>query len=166
MNRMVSLRDMLAQQVQGLFNAEKLTLGELRNMGQRATSPELRGIIGRQMSECELHIIRLEMVFKHLGISPSHEIPAGVKGLIHEGNMLAAVCTDPLVLDAGLIRSLQYIHHYKIAGYGTAAAYSNALEEWDVQELMQESVVGEKELDRELTKLAVERVNKNALIPL
>lgn len=166
MNKVVSLRDMLEQQVQGLFNAEKLTLSELRNMKQRVSSPALRNVIGWQMNECELHIIRLEMVFRYLRITPSNEIPEGVKGLVHEANMLAAVCTDPQVLDAGLIRSLQYIHHYKIVGYGTAAAYAGTLEEWDVQGLMQESVEGEKELDRELSKLAIEQVNRSAHLPI
>lgn len=162
MNRIVTFRDLLEQQVNDLYNAERTTEEALDNLARKAHSDDLHRIINKQQRATREHLHRLEKVFRNWGIRTSGERPATIEGLVRDTMRLADKISDPELRDASIIRSLQCLNHYKVASYGTLAAYCSTLGEMEARNLFHESSVAEKEIDRELSDLAIRKVNDKA----
>ncbi len=69
---------------------------------------------------------------------------------------------DPDVLDAGLIASAQRVEHYEIAVYGTLSTFARRIGQDKAAELFEETLGEEKNADRKLSDIAVNRVNDKA----
>ena len=70
----------------------------------------------------------------------------------------------PEVLDVSLIAAAQRVGHYEIAAYGTLTAYAKLLGDRKSAELLDKTLKEEKETDRKLTRLAVERADPGASV--
>jgi len=95
-------------------------------------------------------------------MEPKGEICRGMQGTIQEGEEIINLIDDPELMDATIVMVVQRVGHYKIAGYGTAAAYAQEL---GYQETAQELVAinaKEYEADSILTELAESRINEEA----
>jgi ferritin-like metal-binding protein YciE len=75
-------------------------------------------------------------------------------------------CTDPEVRDACLLEGIQQINHYKICGYGTAAAYATTLDLENESRMFREAEINEKQIDDRLSQLAEHEVNRLARAPI
>ena len=87
---------------------------------------------------------------------------AGIAGIIEEGSDVLQEDMEASVLDACLIASGQRAEHYEMAAYGTAIAWSEALELGDVAQLLRETLEEEKAADKKLTTLAESGINEAA----
>jgi len=67
------------------------------------------------------------------------------------------------VRDAAIVASIQRIVHYKIAGYGTIAAYAKALGRTDEAAHFAQLADRDKSIDAELTELAKKTLNPVAV---
>ena len=74
---------------------------------------------------------------------------------------MARVCA-PTLRDAAIVASLQRIIHYKIAGYGTIAAYAKSLGRTEEAAHFSELASRDKAVDAELTRLAKGTLNPDA----
>lgn len=81
--------------------------------------------------------------------------------LLSETEKMARVCAAVL-RDAAVVASLQRIIHYKIAGYGTIAAYAKSLERTEEAAHFAELASRDKAIDAELTRLAKSVLNPEA----
>lgn len=162
MNRINNLRELLTQQVNDLYNAERTTEEALNNLSRKSNSDELHRIINKQQRVARENLHRLEKVFRNLGIRTSGERPAAIEGLVRDTMRLVEKIGEPGLRDAAIIRSLQCFNHYKMANYGTMAAYCNTLGEMEARNLFHDSTIAEKEIDHELSDLAVRKVNEQA----
>ena len=80
------------------------------------------------LEETEGQVTRLERVFELLEEKPRGKHCAGIAGIIEEGSDVLKEDMEGSVLDACLIASGQRAEHYEMAAYGTAIAWSEALE--------------------------------------
>ena len=62
-------------------------------------------------------------------------------------------------LDAGLIAAAQAVEHYEIARYGALRSWAELAALDDAADLLDETLLEEKETDELLTRLAEEQVN-------
>lgn len=85
-----------------------------------------------------------------------------MQGLLEEGAEVMSETADPDVRAAALIAAVQRVGHYEIAAYGTARTYARQLGFDRHAELLQRTLDEEGETDRRLTRLAVNRVNRDA----
>ena len=67
------------------------------------------------------------------------------------------------VIDAGLIGAAHRVEHYEIAAYGTVRTFANLLGEEEAADLLQETLEEEGETDKQLSELAEDIVNQEAL---
>lgn len=81
--------------------------------------------------------------------------------LLNETEKMARVCA-PSLRDAAVVASLQRIIHYKIAGYGTIAAYAKSLGCTEEAAHFAELASRDKAVDTELTRLAKGTLNPDA----
>lgn len=158
------LKELFKSDLEYLYDAERELVEALPLMSDAAATPELRNAFAEHLERSNTHLGRLEEIFGNLGIDPSGRKSRGIDGLIAEGKELVQKgdSLPPEVLDVSLIAAAQRVGHYEIAAYGTLAAYAKLLGDKKSAELLDKTLEEEKETDRKLTRLAVERADPGA----
>jgi len=157
-----SMNDLLVEQLEDLYDAEKRQCETQSKLADKAKTPELASVFRQQDSIARTHLTRLETAFRELGKEPKGETCDAMKGLIKEVEHVMGAEGDPSVRDAALIASAQRIMHYEMAGYGTVRTFAEEMGHQQIAQLMQESLDDEERFDRQLTDLAKRRINPNA----
>ena len=157
-----SLRKLLVEQMQDLYDAEHRITKALPKMAKAATSPKLKAAFEKHLKETEGQVTRLEKAFEALGEKAKKKTCKAMQGLIEEGEEAITQDADPEVRDAALIASAQRVEHYEMAGYGTVRAFAKILKQSDAQKLFDETLAEEKATDEALTELAESTINVDA----
>lgn len=156
------LDDLLIEQIEDLYDAEKRLCNVLPKMADAASDAQLAEAFRAHHRDTERHVDRLEQVFKLLGKEPSRETCDAMKGLIKEGESMMEAKGSPGVRDAALIAAAQRIEHYEIAGYGSARSFATQLGLSGVATVLQQTLDEEGAADHRLTDIAVRSVNPKA----
>jgi len=157
-----SMNDLLVDQLEDLYDAEKRQCESQTKLADKAKTPELAAMFRQQDQVARTHLTRLESAFSELGMQPKAETCDAMKGLIKEAEHVLGTDGDPTVRDAALIASAQRIKHYDMAGYGVARTFAQQLGHMQIAQLMQQSLDEEKQADQQLTDLAMRRINPEA----
>jgi len=160
--KLESLRDLLVEQLQDLYDAENRITKALPRMSKAATSPALRAAFEKHLAETEGQVTRLEQVFEALGETAKTKTCKAMQGLIAEGEETMSENAEPEVLDAALIAAAQRVEHYEMAGYGTVRSYAKLLKEDAIVRLLEQTLEEEKATDEALTALAESSINVEA----
>ena len=160
--KLESLRDLLVEQLQDLYDAENRITKALPKMAKAATSPALKAAFEKHLRETEGQVKRLEQVFEALGEKAKTKTCKAMQGLIAEGEETMGENAEPEVLDAALIASAQRVEHYEMAGYGTVRSYAKLLKEDAIVGLLEQTLEEEKATDEALTTLAESSINVEA----
>lgn len=165
MDKIRNLHDLFLCVGERLFNSTEYELYHFGNIEKKATSDSLKMLINKQMGKSRKQQNRLRSAFSHLSelrpqnkeaISISDQILKQMLGIIDRSE-------NGSVRDAAIIISMQTLNHSKIAKYGTLASYAIELGQDKVALFMHDCVEEAKALDHELSILAREEINKNAL---
>jgi ferritin-like metal-binding protein YciE len=157
-----TLQDLYVHELKDIYSAEKQILQALPRMAKGASHDEVRQAFEEHHRVTEEQVRRLDTIFEDLGQKPEGQKCKGMEGLIEEGKDMLEEKADPDVRDAGLIAAAQRVEHYEIAAYGTARTYARQLGLDRHVDLLQRSLDEEGETDKRLTKLAENRVNRDA----
>ena len=131
---------------------------------EKAVHPALRRIILDTRQDTQLQKERLAAILQMHGAELEAHTDQAMQAIVSEtSKMLPMLKGDDDLRDAGLIASIQRLKHYEIAVYGTAAALAGQLKLRDDQDVLLESLEEEKLTDVELTALAEQEVNPDAL---
>ena len=160
--KLESLRDLLIEQLQDLYDAEHRITKALPKMEKAATSPELKAAFRKHLGETEGQVERLEQVFEALGEKAKKKTCKAMQGLIAEGEETIQEDAEPEVRDAALIAAAQRVEHYEMAGYGTVRAYAKLLKEAKCVKLLEQTLAEERATDEALTELAESTINLDA----
>ncbi len=161
--KLESLRDLLVEQLQDLYDAESRITKALPKMAKAATSPALKAAFEKHLRETEGQVKRLEQVFEALGETAKTKTCKAMQGLIAEGEETISENAEPEVRDAALIASAQRVEHYEMAGYGTVRSYAKLLKEDACARLLEQTLEEEKATDEALTTLAESTINVEAV---
>ncbi len=159
---MNTLKELLIDELQDLYDAENRLVTALPKMAKAAGNPELREEFAGHLEQTRGHVNRLERAFELLSAQPARKTCPAMKGLIEEGGDAIASKAPPAVRDAQLIGAAQRVEHYEIAAYGTARAFAEVLEEDEVADLLKSTLEEERATDEQLTAVAL-TVNARAL---
>jgi len=162
---LATLHDLYVDELKDLYNAENQMLKALPKMAKAASAPKLAAAFTDHLAETEIHIERLETIFKQLDISPKGKKCKAMEGLLAEGQDLMTQDVDPSVLNAALIATAQRVEHYEMAGYGCVRTFARLLGEEQAADLLQETLDEEGATDKKLTKLAEAVINAKAVSP-
>jgi ferritin-like metal-binding protein YciE len=153
---------MYVTELQELHSVENQLVNALPRMGELAKSTELKDAINQHLDETRSQARRVQEVLRRRGASPREHVDQAMQALVHESEKWAGMLGDPALADAGLIASVQKIEHYKIAAYGTVAAYSGLLGFEDDQRELHAILEEEKAADTKLSGIAKSVVNPRA----
>ncbi|ODU00549.1 MAG: hypothetical protein ABS79_03125 [Planctomycetes bacterium SCN 63-9] len=161
--KLESLRDLLIEQLEDLYDAEHQITKALPKMAEAASEPKLKAAFKKHLKETEGQIERLDQVFEALGQKAKRKTCKAAKGLIAEGDETIKEDAEPAVRDAALIAAAQRVEHYEMAGYGTVCAYAKQLKETAVLKLLKATFAEEKATDEALSELAESTINLQAV---
>src|SRR3982751_1614553 len=151
----MSLQEILIEQIQDLYDAEKQLTKALPRMAKAAKHPELKSAFEEHLRVTEEQVRRIERVFEELGEKAKSKPCAAMKGLVEEGREIITEDPKEGMLDAAIIGAAQKIEHYEISGYGTARAIAQAMGQKQAAQLLKQTEMEEAETDKKLTKIAL-----------
>jgi ferritin-like metal-binding protein YciE len=154
MSALNSLRDLLIDELQDLYDAENQLVKALPKMAEAATDDELKAGFSDHLEQTRIHVSRLEQALGILEVTAKGKTCKAMKGLVKEGDEAIEVKAPDAIRDADLIGAAQRVEHYEIAAYGTARTFAQTLGEAEIAELLQLTLEEEAETDQKLTVLA------------
>lgn len=131
-----------------------------------SNSLKLKSILNHYLEMIEDNIAKLEKFFEAEKINSVALKNRIMQALIEETEEKITRSTDAQIQDAALLASIQIINHFKISIYGTAAAFSKALENNIYASFFHDVEVNEKQIDIRLTQLAEKEINMSAKAPI
>jgi ferritin-like metal-binding protein YciE len=149
-----TLEQLLQEELRDIYDAEKQLVRALPKLAKAASSEELQNAFREHLEVTKGHVQRLEQAFEQLGMKPKSKPCAGMKGLVAEGQEVMSEDATEELMDAALIGAAQRVEHYEIAAYGTARTFAEKLGNDAVAELLQETLLEEKEADEKLTEIS------------
>jgi len=149
-----TIRDLLVEEMQDLYDAEKQLVKALPKMVKAATSEDLSEAFENHLQQTRGHVERLERAFQMLDQKPKGKTCAAMKGLIGEAQERIEATDEGSLGDSAMICAAQKVEHYEIAGYGTLKAWAEELGLDDVAALLQETLDEEKDADQKLSEIA------------
>lgn len=120
---------------------------------------KIRGLVPRTREQAG----RIEHILPGNPITVQGSDSPGMRGLIEEAHMFLERASEPAIIDAGILSILQRIFHYSMSRYGAVRTYASMLNKEDDAQDLQRSLDEQKEANEELTHLALEVINTDAL---
>jgi len=160
--KVTTLDELLEDELKDIYSAETQLIEALPTMAQAAESKDLRAAFEKHLEQTRTHAQRIEEICSDLKTTPSGKNCAGMEGLIKEGDEIIHGDAESEPKQAALIGAAQRVEHYEIAAYGTARAHARQLGYLKAVELLSQTLEEEKEADKQLTKVAENRVNVKA----
>ncbi|MDP9113416.1 MAG: ferritin-like domain-containing protein [Acidobacteriota bacterium] len=149
-----TLRDLLIEEMQDIYDAEKQLVKALPKMVKAASSEELSEAFAGHLEQTKGHVQRLEQAFQMLDRKPKSKACAAMKGLIAEAQECIEDNDEGALADSAMICAAQKVEHYEIAGYGTLKTWAEELGLENVAALLDQTLSEEKETDEKLTGIA------------
>ena len=146
-----------------LYGAEQHQLHVLPLLKKAASSLKLQNVLASHLDDTREQIGRLETIFRKMGHDPAARTSEAILGIAREAEMvIAGTAPGTATRDAGLIAATQKLEHYEITGYGSLAQHARTLEFDELDEILEFSLMEEKEADDLLTALAENYINSDA----
>lgn len=156
-----NMHALYSAELQELHSAEQQLRARVDEVAGLAAHSELVTRLSNYANELRARTIELEGVLAGIGAQTRSHPDQAMRALINESRKMARV-SGANIRDAALVASLQRIIHYKIAGYGTIAAYAKALGRIEEAARFASFADQDKALDAELTELAKGTLNPDA----
>ena len=156
------LDELLEDELKDIYSAETQLIKALPKLAKAAESNDLRTAFEKHLEQTRVHAQRIEEICSDLKTTPRGKNCAGMEGLIKEGNEIIQSDAEAETKQAALIGAAQRVEHYEIASYGTARAHARQLGYLKAVDLLSQTLEEEKETDKKLTTVAINRVNVKA----
>lgn len=158
------LKELLYEQLQDIYWAEKKLMKALTKMEEAATSQQLKDAFMRHREQTATHISRLEKVFDAIGEEADTTKCPAMAGIIAEAeDIIDETDEGTSQRDAALVLAAQKAEHYEIATYGGLAQLAQTLGFTEAKTLLGQTLEEEKQTDALLTQIAESGINYQAM---
>jgi ferritin-like metal-binding protein YciE len=157
------LEGLFLEELSELYGTEQHQLLVLPLLKKAASSLKLQNVLASHLHDTREQIERIEKIFQMLRQPAEARTSEAILGITREMEVvIAATVPGTATRDAGLIVAAQKLEHYEITGYGSLAQHARTLEYDELEELLELSLMEEKEADDLLTALAENYINQDA----
>ena len=160
---MKTLKDLFLDELADMYDAERRIVKALPKMAKVATCEDLKGAILSHLEETKGHVTKLEQVFASFDQKAKGKTCEATKGLLEEGDEIAAEFKGSPAINAALISAAQKVEHYEMASYGCLHEWAGLLGNHEAAGLLEEILSEEKAANESLTDLARAGSNEEAL---
>jgi ferritin-like metal-binding protein YciE len=119
----------------------------------RAGNYQMEKILDQYYNETRMRIYRIEEVFYLLDQYPKSKDCHLVSEILDRMNKISMERTDKSLINSDLLLSLQSINYLVIARYASVAAYAKAMDKENVAQILNESILAAKEMDKQITSI-------------
>lgn len=159
-----NLKDLFIEQGRELYNTSIQEERELEEIKRRAENKELKDIIDKEIKYSALQKEKLHVAFIKMDIDPEGEGCETSEAILMQARDFMDRSRDSEVRDAAIINAVQRLNHNKITGLGSFRSYAEELGETEIADSFREFLRSEKEIDKNLSELAINRINKSAAV--
>ena len=165
--KLTSLNELLAYQLEGMYDAEKKLQQDLPVCTEGIKLDALKQEVIKYGELSTDKRTKLKRMFSYLLVERFGRKNKVIDSLLKETQKMLSCASTDHIRDAVTLACIQSINHYKIANYNTALAFAIELNLETVADLLHEILVWEKETAAALTKIAFEELNKkeSSLLP-
>ncbi|MFN3474961.1 MAG: ferritin-like domain-containing protein [Blastomonas sp.] len=159
-----NLTDLYTEELQDLWSANDQMAKALKKMTSKVSDSALKDMLTKSQEGISEHTQILKDLLEESGEKVKKEHCKGMEGLVAEAikHTTEEAPEKGPVLDAVVIAQFQRMSHYGIAGFGTAAAYAEALGEKKAAKALNKATKEIYGSDEYMTKLAETSVNIEA----
>ena len=123
-----SLKEVYIDEMRDLWSANDQMQRVMKTLSQKASDKKLKDLLEKSVSGIGKHTDTLKAVLEAQGGKSRKEHCKGMEGLVEEAKKHALEeDLDGQLRDLVIISQYQRMSHYGLAGFGTAAAYAEAL---------------------------------------
>jgi ferritin-like metal-binding protein YciE len=152
--KMEGMEQLLVEELQDLFDAEKQLVRALPKMAKSASNEELEDAFRQHLEVTRGQVQRLEEIFRSMDMPARSKPCHGMKGLVEEGQEIMQEEHEAMILDAGLIGAGRRVEHYEMAGYDSARELAQELGMREVAQKLQETLREEMQADKQLAGIS------------
>ena len=157
-----NMEALYACELQELHSAECQLSTVVERLVPTIQNPELAIRFDEYVTELRSRKVDLESLLARANVDSRPHPDDAMRALVGETEKMARLCA-PKLRDAAVTASLQRIIHYKVAGYGSIAAYAKALGRTEEAAHFAELADRDKVIDIDLSRLAKATVNPEAV---
>jgi ferritin-like metal-binding protein YciE len=123
------LKDIYADEIKDLWSANDQMTKVVKIMADKAHDSKLKQALAKSVTDIAKHADTLKSLLSTAGETVEKEHCKGMEGLVKEAtkHVTADAPKSGELLDIVILAQYQRMSHYGLAGFGTAAAYANAL---------------------------------------
>ncbi|MET0171745.1 DUF892 family protein [Neorhizobium sp. JUb45] len=156
------LHNLFHDTLKDIYFAERKIVDALPKMETAASNGQLKDAFKKHLAETQVHIERIEQVFKLIGKQAEPKTCSAILGITDEADEIMQEYQGSTALDAGLLAAAQAVEHYEMSRYGTLRTWALELGLNEAAGLLQTTLDEEQKTDLALTSLATSVVNQNA----
>ena len=154
------LREFFVDQLQDILWAEKKLVKTLEKMKDAATTIRLKESFNDHLKETKQHVERLNEIFALISETADDKKCKAMAGIVDEGeDIIDDTDKGTAQRDVGLIFAAQKAEHYEIATYGGLATLARTLGYNQVADILEKTLMEEKQADEMLTYIAENGIN-------
>src|SRR5688500_6213669 len=154
------LKEFFVDKLQDIYWDEKKLIKTLEKMKDAATTIRLKESFNDHLKETKQHAERLKDVFALINEEAEEKKCKAMAGIVDEGeDIIDETDKGSSQRDVGLIFAAQKAEHYEIATYGGLATLARTLGYHQVSEILQKTLLEEKQADEMLTYIAENGIN-------
>ena len=153
----MTIQDFEAMYVADLHRARedaKALVAALPNMAEAAADPELAAAFKAHLVETTQQIGRVGDIARHYGLPAMKADNNAMEALIVQVLRIGSSMEPGALRDTAIIAAAQRIQHYRIATYGTLAAYTKFLDRHDEKRILGAILEEERAIDEDFTVIA------------
>lgn len=150
-----------AAELQELHSAEIQLATTIERVTAMLQNEPLSLRLDEYATELAARKVDLESLLARSAVDPRPHPDDAMRALLDETEKMAQVCA-PSLRDAAIVASVQRVIHYKIAGYGTIAAYAKSLGRAEEAAHFAELASRDKAIDADFSRLAKATLNPQA----
>lgn len=163
MSKITCLEDAFIHELSDIHSAEKQLTRALPKLARAASNADLADAFMAHTDETQGQVERLDQIVESMGLKLRRVKCLAMEGLIEEGHDTVEAIEKGPVRDAMLIVGSQKVEHYEIAAYGSLITIAQSLGYDEAVTLLKETLAEEKATDEKLNKLALKKVNAEAM---
>lgn len=164
MPAIATLSDLYIDELKDLWSANDQMAKALKKIAPQATHPKLVRMLERSQEGISAHTALLKSLIASHDDEVSKEHCKGMEGLVKEAlkHTIDDAPKKGPVLDAAIIAQYQRMTHYGITGFGTVAAFSEALKFDQDNARLKDAVNDMHGADDLMSDLAQAAINQDA----
>jgi ferritin-like metal-binding protein YciE len=163
MKKLTSLLELLAYQLEAMYDAEKKLQHTLPVFYETIKSAAIKQEVKKYTEIASDKRTKLKRIFSYLLVERFGRKNEVIDSLLHDTQETLSFASTDHLRETALLTCIQNINNYKMASYHTAEIIAIELNLETVADLLHEILEWEKETDRAMTKIAIEELRYESI---